>query len=59
LIALFVNAAPFHHQPSVCIAWAAETNRWAISSKSLSFRSWLKMNLPVPIQLSASPSARK
>jgi hypothetical protein len=39
LIALFVNAASFHHQPSSCIAWAAATKRLAISSKSLSLTS--------------------
>jgi hypothetical protein len=59
LIALFVSAASFHHQPSARIAWAAATKRSAISSKSASLRSWLKMNLPVPIQLNIRPSARR
>jgi hypothetical protein len=30
LIALYVSAAPFHHQPSACIASAAATKRSAI-----------------------------
>src|SRR5215475_7031099 len=59
LIAEFVNAASFHHQPSDCIACAAAMKRLEISWKSASLRSWLKMNRPVPIQLSISPSARR
>ncbi len=48
-----------HHQPSRCRACAAASKRWHTASKSASPKSRLKVRLPVPTQLRASPCWRR
>ena len=57
LIVLLLISGFFHHHPSFCIFSAAEIKHFRTALKSWSEKLRLKINLPVPTQLSAKPSA--